>query len=88
MAEFAYNKAKNASTGHTLFELNCGFYSQVLYKKNIDFHSKSYSANKLIDKLRKLIKIYYQNLFYIQKLRKKANNKRVKNRSYILDKKV
>ena len=26
MAEFAYNNAKNASTGHTPFELNCGFH--------------------------------------------------------------
>ena len=24
MVEFAYNNAKNANTGHTLFELNCG----------------------------------------------------------------
>ena len=27
MAEFAYNNAKNASIGHTPFELNCGFHS-------------------------------------------------------------
>ena len=26
MAEFAYNNAKNASTGHTPFELNCGYH--------------------------------------------------------------
>ena len=26
MAEFAYNNAKNASTGHTPFKLNCGFH--------------------------------------------------------------
>ena len=26
IAEFTYNNAKNASTGHTLFELNCGFH--------------------------------------------------------------
>ena len=26
MAEFAYNNAKNASTGFTLFELNCGYH--------------------------------------------------------------
>ena len=31
MAEFAYNNAKNASTGHTPFELNCGYYFQVSY---------------------------------------------------------
>ena len=26
MAEFAYINAKNASTGHTPFELNCGYH--------------------------------------------------------------
>ncbi len=26
MAEFTYNNAKNASTGHTPFELNCGYH--------------------------------------------------------------
>ena len=29
MAEFAYNNAKNASTGFTPFELNCGYHSRV-----------------------------------------------------------
>ena len=36
MAEFAYNNAKNASTGHTPFELNCGYYSWMLYKEDVD----------------------------------------------------
>ncbi len=57
MVKFAYNNAKNASTGHTLFELNCGFYSQILFKEDIDLHSRSRSAYKLVDKLRELIKI-------------------------------
>ena len=26
MAEFAYNNAKNASTGHILFKLNCEYH--------------------------------------------------------------
>ena len=26
IVEFAYNKAKNTSSGHTPFELNCGFH--------------------------------------------------------------
>ena len=30
MAEFAYNNAKNARTGHTPFELNCGYHPRVL----------------------------------------------------------
>ena len=30
IAKFAYNNAKNANTGHTLFELNCGYHSWIL----------------------------------------------------------
>lgn len=37
--EFAYNNVKNANTGHTLFELNCGFHSRLSSKKDIDFCS-------------------------------------------------
>ena len=33
MAEFAYNNAKNSSTGHTLFELNCGYHLCVSFVK-------------------------------------------------------
>ena len=33
MAEFAYNNAKNASTGHTLFEWNYSFYPRMSYKE-------------------------------------------------------
>ena len=52
MAEFAYNNAKNASTGHTSFELNCSFYSRVSFENNIDPRSKSRSANELAKELR------------------------------------
>ena len=57
IAEFAYNNAKNASIGHTPFELNCGFYSRVFFKDNVDPCSRSRSANELAKKLRKLINI-------------------------------
>ena len=30
MAEFAYNNAKNASTGYTPFKLNCGYHPRML----------------------------------------------------------
>ena len=33
MAEFAYNNARNASTGHTSFELNCGYHPWCRIKK-------------------------------------------------------
>ena len=55
MAEFAYNNAKNASTGHTLFELNCGYYPRMSYKKDVNPRSQSKSANKLSAELKKLM---------------------------------
>ncbi len=36
MAEFAYNNAKNASTGHTPFELNYGYHPRVFFEEDID----------------------------------------------------
>ena len=56
------------STDYILFEFNCKFNPQVLFKKDIDSYLKSYSTNKLAKELKKLIDICYQNLFYIQKL--------------------
>ena len=47
IVEFAYNNAKNASTGHILFELYCGYYSWVIYKKDLDPRSKSKTAEEL-----------------------------------------
>ena len=64
MTEFTYDNAKNASIGYTLFELNCGFHLQVLFEKDIDHHFRSRLTNKLVNKLRKLIKICCQNLFH------------------------
>ena len=64
MAEFAYNNIKNASIGHTPFKLNCNFHLQVSFKDVIDPYFKSYSANKLVKKLRKPMDIYQQNLLH------------------------
>ncbi len=36
MAEFAYNNAKNVSTDHTPFELNCGFHPRASYERDVD----------------------------------------------------
>ncbi len=55
MAEFAYNNPKNTSIGHTPFKLNYGFYSQVLFKEDVNSHFRSYLANELADKLGELI---------------------------------
>ncbi len=68
MAEFTYNNAKNSSTGHSLFKLNCGYCPKVSFKKNVNSHSKSYFTNKLAKELRKLIEICCQNLLYTQEL--------------------
>ena len=40
MAEFAYNNAKNASSGHTPFKLNCGYHPQISYKEDVEPRSK------------------------------------------------
>ena len=58
MAEFPYSNITNASTGHTLFEFNCGYKLIVFFKENVDPCSKSCSANKQAEKLRELMKIY------------------------------
>ncbi len=88
MAEFAYNNAKNASTGHIPFELNCGYHSKVFVKEDVDSHSRSCSANKLAEELRELIEVCYQNLLYAQKLQKRAHDKGVKSCSYAPGEKV
>ncbi len=62
MAEFAYNNAKNASTGHTPFELNCGYHPKVSFKENVDPRSRSRSANELVEELRELMEVCCQNL--------------------------
>ena len=82
MAEFAYNNAKNASTGHTPFKLNCGFNPQTSFKDDVDPCSRSCFANKLVKKLRELMDLYQQNLLHAQKLQKRAHDKNVKPRSY------
>ncbi len=68
MAEFAYKNAKNASNGHTLFELNCGYHPRVSFEEDVDPRSKSRSANELAEELRELMKICYKNLLHAQKL--------------------
>ena len=78
IAEFAYNNAKNASTGHILFELNCRYHPCVSYKKDLDPRSKSKIAEELSFKLQNLMAICPQNLYYVQELQKQAHNKSVK----------
>ena len=55
MAEFAYNNAKNASTGYMPFELNCGYDPWVSYKENLNPCSQSKNAEELFSELRSLM---------------------------------
>ena len=64
MAEFAYNNAKNASTGYTPFELNCEYYPCVSYEEDFDPRSKSRTAEELSSELRELMTVYQQNLHH------------------------
>ena len=64
MAEFTYNNAKIASTGHTSFKLNCGYYSWVSYKEDINPYSKSKSADELLAKLQELMTVCQENIYH------------------------
>ncbi len=68
MAEFTYNNAKNASTDHTLFQLNCGYHPRVSFEEDVDPRSRSHSANELTKELRELMEVCCQNLFHAQEL--------------------
>ena len=68
MAEFAYNNAKNASTGHTPFELNCSYHPWMSYKEEVNPHSKLKSTDELSVELRELMIVCQKNLHYAQEL--------------------
>ena len=88
MAKFAYNNAKNASTGFTPFELNCRYHLWVFYKGDLDPRSKSRTAEKLSSELRELMIVCQQNLHHAQELQKRGYDKVVKPRSYAPSDKV
>ena len=62
MAEFAYNNTKNASTGHTTFELNFGYHLWMSYEEEVDPRYQSKLADKLSLKLREQMIVYCKNL--------------------------
>ena len=88
MADFAYNNAKNLSTGHTPFELNYGYYPCVSFEEDTNPRSQSKSADKLLVELQNQMTIYQKNLYHAQKLQKQAHNRGVKPKSYTADDKV
>ena len=67
-AEFAYNNAKNVSTDHTPFKLNCRYHPSVSFEDKTDPRSRSRSANELANKLRELIESCCQKLLPVQEL--------------------
>ena len=82
MAEFAYNNTKNASTGHTSFELNCGYHPRMSYEEDVDPYSQSKSADDLSAELKELMIVCRENLHHTQELQKRAHDKGVKPQSY------
>ena len=88
MAEFAYKNAKNASTGHTSFELNYSYHARMSYKKNVDPCSQSKLADELSAELKELIIVCGKNLHHTQEIQKRAHDKGVKPWNYAPSEKV
>ena len=88
MAEFAYNNVKNASTGHTPFELNCGYHLRVFYKKDINPRFKSKLADELSAKLQDIMTVCQKNIYHPQELQKQAHITGGKPKSYTPSNKV
>ena len=47
MTEFAYNNAKNTSTGHIFLKLNCEYYPYVSYEEDLDPRLESKTTEEL-----------------------------------------
>ena len=88
MAEFAYNNAKNSSTGHMSFKLNCGYHPRMSYEEDVDPRSQSKSADELSVELKELMIVCQENLHHTQELQKRGHDKGVKTRSYAPGNKV
>ena len=88
MAEFAYNNAKNTSTGYISFELNCGFHPRVFYEEDIDSCSKSKTVDQLATELETFMSVYRKNLQHTQELQKHIYDMYAKPRSYVPEDKV
>ena len=82
MIKFAYNNAKNLSTGHMLFKLNCGYHLCVSFEKSTNTHSQSKSEDVLSAELQDLMTVCQKNFYHAQEFQKQAHNKGVKPRIY------
>lgn len=88
MANYAYNNAKNVSTGHTPFDLNCDYHPRILYKEDVNLCFQLKLADELSVKLKELIIVCRKNFHNTQEFQKRAHNKGVKPRSYVHSEKV
>ena len=70
------------------FELNFGYHQKVFFKKDTNLYSKFKLVDELLAELQELITVYCKNIYYVQKLQKRAHNKSVKPKSYALGDKV
>lgn len=48
------------------FKLNYEYYFCVFFRKDINFYFKSKLANKLLNKLKNLIIVYYKTFYHTQ----------------------
>ena len=88
ISKFAYNNAKNASTGHTFFKLNSVYHPWMSYNEDINLSSKSKSADELSADLQEPMTVCRKNFYHAQEFWKQARNKVVKPRSYAPSDKV
>ena len=87
MANFNFDKAKDANVGHMAFELNCSNYLYVL-RKNTNPCLQLKSVDKLVAKLQDLITVYQKNFYHAQALQKQVHNEDVNSKNYVFGDKV
>ena len=68
IAKFAYNNAKNLSTGHMPFELNCSYCPCVFFEEDTDPRSELKSADELSAELWDLMTVCQENLQHTQEI--------------------
>lgn len=76
------------STGHTYFELNCKYYSQISFIKDIDLCLKFCSAKKLVKKFKKPDIYLLEKPSLYSQTTKKTNNNKVKSCKYMPGEKI
>ena len=68
---------KNINTSNISFELNCGYYLYIFFQENTNSCFWSKTVNKSLIELKKLNKIYQDNICCIHRLSNLAYNKNI-----------